>query len=525
MIFHSRVGFANKTVIMDQNQFPSSSPIQSHHNDFTRPARQEANVAQAGNTTRPASSHTSHSSSSQTGIRRSTDGASGGEGVVQWSTAPARKDSWDESANAEAGPSTQPLASTSRLPTEASYPSPSLPSAPLPPPSLVVPTYPYASMGSPLLTSEPLNRSSSSQTSPVDAPPVHVLPAPPARPTKRRLRASSLPSADPIYKRRRCGSGAWPTPSETIARSYAGRTRELSVTSANRARARALGERLLAGRPLRGGCRPGDQIIIAARHPPINIKTLKALDASEILKNPQLRHDLLFDTLAFRPVNVGTGSHSSCTSGELVPAASDSEVVEFEPREGCAVTDMYWESIAAEILDGCRCTRWQVSASATLDSHGIKGKTRMDDCICGKWRHDMSEDDWLKFQKTRGWSSRLPDLITSESALHVVQTLLTHSSSRDSCIAYGFHHSMSEPLCTLLHPRGLGPTRTNMPYRHARVGPSAIRGSRSRLYHSSRPPSRVRHEHIHHARRGDEGALRPDPRLDGRRHGQHCHGY
>ena len=36
--------------------------------------------------------------------------------------------------------------------------------------------------------------------------------------------------------------------------------------------------------------------------PPINLQSLKEIDLHEILKNPQLRHDILFDPqLQFRP--------------------------------------------------------------------------------------------------------------------------------------------------------------------------------------------------------------------------------
>lgn len=36
--------------------------------------------------------------------------------------------------------------------------------------------------------------------------------------------------------------------------------------------------------------------------PPVNIQSLREIDLAEILKNPQLRHDILFDPqLQFRP--------------------------------------------------------------------------------------------------------------------------------------------------------------------------------------------------------------------------------
>lgn len=78
------------------------------------------------------------------------------------------------------------------------------------------------------------------------------------------------------------------------------------------------------------------------------------------------------------------------------------------------VADMYWESIEAEITTGCRCTRWQVPAKPAMGSQSLKGKEKMAECVCGKWREDLSEDDWWAFQRSRMWSSRLPELIRSE---------------------------------------------------------------------------------------------------------------
>jgi hypothetical protein len=209
-----------------------------------------------------------------------------------------------------------------------------------------------------------------------------------------------------------------PTPSEEFARTFAIRRRESTRSSGLQARTKELGERYLAARSSRSGCRVGEQIIVASHNPPINNKTLRSLDAHEILKQPQLRHDLLFDTLAFRPINSsvsGTYSETIMSGAEI---AAESSVVAsgttLEKRV-CTVTDMYWESIEMEINTGCRCTRWQVPIGLQLDVKGIKGKERMMDCVCGKWRADMKEDDWWLFQKdSRTWSSRLPELIKSE---------------------------------------------------------------------------------------------------------------
>ncbi|KAI6166543.1 T-complex protein 11-domain-containing protein [Pisolithus thermaeus] len=68
---------------------------------------------------------------------------------------------------------------------------------------------------------------------------------------------------------------------------------------------------------------------IPSLHPLINRQTLKELDLSAILRNPQLRHDLMFDAgLQFRP-----------TSG----------------RRKRDLSDRYWRAVAQELETGCTC--------------------------------------------------------------------------------------------------------------------------------------------------------------------------
>ncbi|KAG2129098.1 T-complex protein 11-domain-containing protein [Suillus clintonianus] len=73
---------------------------------------------------------------------------------------------------------------------------------------------------------------------------------------------------------------------------------------------------------------------IPAMHPLINRQTLKELDLDSILRNPQLRHDLLFDAgLQFRP-----------TSG----------------RRKRELSDKYWSAIAQELETGCTCVSFDL---------------------------------------------------------------------------------------------------------------------------------------------------------------------
>ncbi|KAI6129810.1 T-complex protein 11-domain-containing protein [Pisolithus croceorrhizus] len=82
---------------------------------------------------------------------------------------------------------------------------------------------------------------------------------------------------------------------------------------------------------------------IPSLHPLINRQTLKELDLSAILRNPQLRHDLMFDAgLQFRP-----------TSG----------------RRKRDLSDKYWRAVAQELETGCTCI-----------SFDLQG--RPCDCLC-----------------------------------------------------------------------------------------------------------------------------------------------
>ncbi|KAL4069876.1 T-complex protein 11-domain-containing protein [Scleroderma yunnanense] len=73
---------------------------------------------------------------------------------------------------------------------------------------------------------------------------------------------------------------------------------------------------------------------IPSLHPLINRQTLKELDLAAILRNPQLRHDLLFDAgLQFRP-----------TSG----------------RRKRELSDRYWRAVAQELETGCTCVSFDI---------------------------------------------------------------------------------------------------------------------------------------------------------------------
>ncbi|PWN18825.1 hypothetical protein BCV69DRAFT_300978 [Microstroma glucosiphilum] len=82
-------------------------------------------------------------------------------------------------------------------------------------------------------------------------------------------------------------------------------------------------------------------------HPPITRHTLRELDLAEILKNPQLRHDVVFDAnVQFRPNFDGERGKKK--------------------KEAC---EKYWTAVTREIELGCTCTSFEGQ--------------RLLPCICG----------------------------------------------------------------------------------------------------------------------------------------------
>ncbi|KAI6030931.1 T-complex protein 11-domain-containing protein [Pisolithus orientalis] len=130
---------------------------------------------------------------------------------------------------------------------------------------------------------------------------------------------------------------------------------------------------------------------IPSLHPLINRQTLKELDLSAILRNPQLRHDLMFDAgLQFRP-----------TSG----------------RRKRDLSDRYWRAVAQELETGCTCI--------SFDSQG-----RPCDCLCVCQSVAASKDHVLIFSPsscvlTLRTPSRIRLLLTEflEVLLFVIQPL------------------------------------------------------------------------------------------------------
>lgn len=77
-------------------------------------------------------------------------------------------------------------------------------------------------------------------------------------------------------------------------------------------------------------------VSVPSLSPPVTRATLAELDLTEVLRNPQLRHDITFDsTLMFRPNYDGERGQKKRQTA-----------------------DRYWTAVARELGTGCRCTAY-----------------------------------------------------------------------------------------------------------------------------------------------------------------------
>ncbi|WVW78870.1 hypothetical protein I302_100833 [Kwoniella bestiolae CBS 10118] len=318
---------------------------------------------------------------------------------------------------------TQPLASSSRCPSPHHIT--------IDMPSSTAQTHspqPYHSdpPSSSLLTSEPLNRTASANPSPT----LHT--PEPSPPRRKRNRACSLPNATPLFKRRKSKHDT-PTPSDIWQRTYeTGRTTPTKIQR-QKAAAAELGRVLRSNRQIKT-VTTEQHCVVACRQPAINVNSLRSLDATEILKNPQLRHDLLFDSLAFRPVNLPYEVPTKPVYAEIVTGGKTPVV---DPRASSFVADMYWDSISEELATGCRCVRWSMPKNQEKLNHKTVEKLeRIPQCLCGRWRRDLTESEW--WSRNAVWPSRLPELIRT-----LREILVSLMGSTTPCPNH-FAHSFSK---------------------------------------------------------------------------------
>ncbi|OSX59836.1 hypothetical protein POSPLADRAFT_1092821, partial [Postia placenta MAD-698-R-SB12] len=181
----------------------------------------------------------------------------------------------------------------------------------------------------------------------------------PSRPKRPRI---DIPPSSPAARRVRRGRALYshsvPSPRRHSRRARLGETRDTGIVSATEpgpSRGSLLRYSSLPSTPRPVSSLPVSPIEPIPHHipphqPPINRDTLKELDLEAILRNPQLRHDLLFDSgLQFRPTS---------------------------SRRKRDLADNYWLAIIRELECGCTCF--------TVDAHG-----RPSDRICICQTHQM----------------------------------------------------------------------------------------------------------------------------------------
>ncbi|KAI0670793.1 T-complex protein 11-domain-containing protein [Trametes maxima] len=184
------------------------------------------------------------------------------------------------------------------------------------------------------------------------------------QPSAKRLRIEipGSPSGSP-QRVRRAGKSSSPRTPHRTSRRRTGETRDTGIVSATEPgpsrgsllRTAGLSSSLSSSKPPKFSkshsvpASPIDPCSLSSHipphQPPINRDTLKELDLDAILRNPQLRHDLLFDSgLQFRPTS---------------------------SRRKRDHADQYWLTIVRELETGCTCT--------TVDTHGKLAELR---CAC-----------------------------------------------------------------------------------------------------------------------------------------------
>lgn len=91
-------------------------------------------------------------------------------------------------------------------------------------------------------------------------------------------------------------------------------------------------------------------LVTSCWRPPITVHSLRELDLEGVLKNAQLRHDLVFDTgLMFRPNFDG----ERCV---ILPNTIGPILMLTRGIRKKLLGERYWTAIQREILNGCKCT-------------------------------------------------------------------------------------------------------------------------------------------------------------------------
>ncbi|TFY50162.1 hypothetical protein EVG20_g11683, partial [Dentipellis fragilis] len=133
---------------------------------------------------------------------------------------------------------------------------------------------------------------------------------------------------------------------------------------------------------------------IPIRHPPINKETLKELDLDAIMRNPQLRHDFLFD------------------SGLQFRAAAT--------RRKREQAETYWRAVRTELESGCTCV--------TFDTRGRPHSLL---CVCKRLPDAPSEPVIACMPLRRKLTLRMPSRIKPllQELLHVLLSIIRPQTS------------------------------------------------------------------------------------------------
>lgn len=183
--------------------------------------------------------------------------------------------------------------------------------------------------------------------------------------------------------------------------------------------------------------------------PPITIHTISNLEAHELLKGVQVRHDLQFEDVAIRSPTVSTRK-------ALHRARQQIEGSEVSPPNITRANQyhqsiMYWQTVEIEVTTGCRCVAWQVRNDHRSGAPGLIVQFRRSTgCVCGGWMPEMNAETWRNRIGTSAYPSRFMEMLTRESQPCRVALwwLIFPRASLDSCGIDGLNcpQSWSDPV-------------------------------------------------------------------------------
>lgn len=152
--------------------------------------------------------------------------------------------------------------------------------------------------------------------------------------------------------------------------------------------------------------------------PPIGLATLKELDLGEILRNPQLRHDIVFDPVSFSSSSLFP-IWSLVRASHMTDKACDKNLV-FRPnfdgtrgQKKIEASDRYWAAVEREITTGCRCTVFnEAGQMLPCVCHGAGLATLAVDALCQRGGHSPRQYGQCTPLNSLPLATRLPSRIS-----------------------------------------------------------------------------------------------------------------